>query len=106
MLNFSFNEGYLPPSWKAADIVPIPKRMGTEAVLFLIFWRFQPQVVLKLFLFPDTSKQSISCPKQEKEAKKYMFAIVSSSDMRKKMKPCQYSVREFQELPYYSSSAR
>ena len=30
--------------------------------MFLIFWRFQPQVVLKLLLFPDISKQWISRP--------------------------------------------
>ena len=34
-------------------------RLGS---VFLIFWRFQPQVVLKLLLFPDISKQWISRP--------------------------------------------
>ena len=28
-------------------------KLSAEAGLFLIFWRFQPQIVLKLFLFPD-----------------------------------------------------
>ena len=40
------------------------QQLPAEAGLFLFFWRFQPKVVLKLFLFPDTSKQSISCPEQ------------------------------------------
>ena len=30
------------------------------AGLFLISWRFQPHIVLKLFLFPDISKQWIT----------------------------------------------
>ena len=28
-------------------------RLSAEAGLFLTFWLFQPQIVLKLFLFPD-----------------------------------------------------
>ena len=36
--------------------------LSAEAGLFLIFCRFQPQIVLKLFLFPDIFKQWISCP--------------------------------------------
>ena len=30
------------------------------AGLFLISWRFQPHIVLKLFLFPDFSKQWVT----------------------------------------------
>ena len=40
------------------------QQLPAEAGLFIFFWRFQPKVVLKLFLFPDTSKQSISSPEQ------------------------------------------
>ena len=40
------------------------QKLSDEAGLFLIFWRFQPQIVLKLFLFPDISKQWVSCPEQ------------------------------------------
>ena len=54
--------------------------------MFLKFWRFQPQSVLKLFLLSDISKQWITCPEQQKGAKKYLFAIFLSSDMRKTLK--------------------
>ena len=30
--------------------------------LLITFRRFQPQIILKLFLFPDISKQRITCP--------------------------------------------
>ena len=39
-------------------------QLSAEAGLFLIFWRFHPQIVLKLFLFPNIIKQWISCPEQ------------------------------------------
>ena len=79
--------------------------MSGENGLFLIFWRFQTQIVLKLFLFPDIFKQWISCPEQymQSDTKKYVFVIVSSSE---KHWNCQYSVRERDELAYHSSSAR
>ena len=32
------------------------QELSAQAGLFLIFWRFQPQIVLKLFLFPDIFK--------------------------------------------------
>ena len=38
--------------------------------MFLNFWRFEPQIVLKLFLFSNIPKQWISCPKQQIGAKK------------------------------------
>ena len=41
-------------------------KLSAESGLFLIFWRFRPQIVLKLFLFPGVSKQCIRCPEQYK----------------------------------------
>ena len=32
ILNCSFSKGRLPPSWKIADIVPIPKQKPVKAV--------------------------------------------------------------------------
>ena len=33
------------------------QQLSAQAGLFLIFWRIQPRIVLKLFLFPDIFKQ-------------------------------------------------
>ena len=41
--------------------------------------------ILYLILFPDISKQWISCPEKYKGAKKYVFAIVLSSSMPKNL---------------------
>ena len=55
--------------------------------MFLNFWRFEPQIVLKLFLFFDISKQ---CPNSElvarnnkKALRNMCLLIVSFSGMRK-----------------------
>ena len=49
--------------------------------LFLNFWRFQPRVVLKLFLFPDIFKPWISCPEHYmyNGTKKYKFETVNTA---------------------------
>ena len=48
-------------------------------------------------MFPNSARNN---------KKKYMFAIVSSSSMRKNLKLSIYSVRELHELAYLSSSAQ
>ena len=38
--------------------------------MFLYFWRFEPKLFLNCSYFIDISKQWISCPKQQIDAKK------------------------------------
>ena len=58
---------------------------SAKAGLFLIFWRFQPQIVPKLFftyflIFPNSG---LICPEQEKvQSKTYLLCAVVSSSMR------------------------
>ena len=62
------------------------QEFSAEAGLFLIFWRFQPQIVLKLFLFPDISKQLITVvARKNKMALRNMCSLLFHSAKKLKL---------------------
>ena len=73
--------------------------LSTEAGLFLIFWRFQPEVVLKLFsdflIFPN----SVLVAQNNKKTLKIRVCSCFVERYAKKNLPnCQHSLRERHEL--------